>query len=217
MREHKSISIADQIFEQLEREILSGSYARGEILSELALASRLGVSRTPIREAIRRLEQEKLLEDSGRGLQVVGISREDMLDMYDIRLRIEGMAARRAAERITDEELQAMRETLDLQRYYVEKGGENNSDQIKNLDSRFHQQLYRSSGSKAYSDTLESLHKKITKFRMASVSKQSRAVRSLEEHEAIYAALAARDPEAADRAVTGHARNARERIRSMEG
>ena len=134
----------------------------------------------------------------------------------DLHLIKEGPAARRAAEHITDGELAAMRETLDLQRYYVEKGGENSSDQIKNLDSVFHEQLYRSTASKAYCDTLLTLHKKITKFRMASVSQHSRAMRSLEEHERIYAALAARDPEAAEQAVIEHARNARERIENME-
>ncbi len=216
MREHKSISIADQIFEQLERDILSGLYPKGEILSEMSLAKQLGVSRTPVREAIRRLEQENILEETSRGLTVVGISHEDMLDMYDIRLQIEGMSARRAAERITAEELSAMRETLDLQRFYIEKGGENNSAQIKNLDSQFHEQLYSASGSKAFCDTLLSLHKKITKFRMASVSKQSRARQSLAEHEAIYAALAARDGEAAARAATEHTRQARDRIAPME-
>lgn len=216
MREHKTISIADQIFEQLERDILSGVYQRGELFSEMGLSKQLGVSRTPVREAIRRLEQENLLEDAGRGLQVVGISREDMLDMYEIRMQIEGAAARRAAQRVTDGELKAMGETLALQRYYVEKGGENSSDQIKNLDSSFHELLYRASGSKPYCDTLLTLHKRITKYRRASVSKHSRAIRSLEEHEAIYAALSARDADAAEKAVTEHVRNARDRIAEME-
>ena len=216
MREHRSISIADQIFEQLEKDILSGRYARGEILSEVSLAKQLGVSRTPVREAIRRLEQENILQETGRGLLVVGISQEDMMDMYEIRLQIEGLAARRAAVRITDAELSAMRETLDLQRFYVEKGAESNSDQIKNLDSQFHEQLYQSSGSKAFCDTLLSLHKKITKFRRASVSKRSRAMQSIEEHETIYEALAKHDPEAAANAVREHALRARERIHQLE-
>ena len=96
MKEHKSISIADQIFEQLERDILAGKFQRGETLSELGLAKQLGVSRTPIREAIRRLEQENILEETGRGLTVVCITHEDMLDMYNIRLQIEGLSARRS-------------------------------------------------------------------------------------------------------------------------
>ena len=96
MRDHKPISIADQVFEKLERDILSGKYPQGEILSELRLSGELGVSRTPIREAIRRLEQEHILEDTSRGLVVVGISRQDMLDIYEIRRQLEGLAAKRA-------------------------------------------------------------------------------------------------------------------------
>ena len=214
MKERKSISIADQIFEQLERDILSGKYPRGELLTELRLSEELGVSRTPIREAIRRLEQENILEEAGRGVTVVGISKQDMLDMYEIRIRIEGLAAEWAAARIGDEELNQIRETLELQRYYTEKGG-SHSDQIKNLDSQFHELVYRACGSRALTDTLIGLHKKMTKFRMASVSKQSRALQSVEEHEKILAALSAHDAEAAGEAMTAHVVNARDRMRDM--
>lgn len=216
MREHKSISIADQIFEQLERDILTGKYPRGEVLSELRLSSELGVSRTPVREAIRRLEQEKILEDSSRGAVVVGISREDMLDMYEIRLRVEGLAARRAAERIGEEELKEMQEILELQSFYISKSGGDNADQIKNLDSRFHELLYKSSGSKAFQDTLTSMHKKMTKYRKASVSKHSRAVESLQEHRAIFEALSAHDPEKAEKLTLEHVTNARNSMAEME-
>ena len=218
MKEHKTISIADQIFEQLERDILSGKYARGEVLSELRLSAELGVSRTPVREAIRRLEQENILEESGRSLVVVGITRQDMLDMYEIRLQLEGLAIRRAVRNVSDEALREMRETLELQRFYIEQqgGGSDNSDKIKNLDSQFHEQLYLACGSRAYASTLLTLHKKMTKFRKASVSKQSRAVKSLAEHMAIYEALAARDEDAAERAVLEHARNARDSMAAME-
>ena len=81
MRDHRTISIADQIFEQLQDEILSGKYKKGEILSEAKLSEELGVSRTPIREAVRRLEQERILDETGRGIVVVGISAEDTLTM----------------------------------------------------------------------------------------------------------------------------------------
>ena len=215
MKERKSISIADQIFEQLERDILSGKYQRGELLTELRLSEELGVSRTPIREAIRRLEQENILEEAGRGVTVVGISQEDMLDMYEIRTRIEGLAAEWAARRITEEELGQMRDTLELKRFYTEKPDGNHSDQIKNLDSRFHEQVYRACGSRALTDTLLNLHKKMTKFRMASVSKHSRALQSVEEHEAVLAALSAHDGKAANEAMTRHVINARDRMRRM--
>ena len=212
--DHRPVSIADQVFEHLERDILTGKYPQGEVLSELRLSNELGVSRTPIREAIRRLEQERILEDTGHGLVVVGISRQDMLDIYEIRRQLEGIAARRAAACISDEALAGMKETLDLQRFYIESEKEpgENSDQIKNLDSRFHELLYTGCGSRPYADTLISLHKKIIKYRKASVTHHSRAVHALEEHSAIYQALAAHDGEKAAEAALRHVENARASI-----
>ena len=214
--EHKNISIADQVYEKLEREILSGKYPRGELLSEQRLSAEMGVSRTPVREAIRRLEQDYILEDSPRGVIVVGISREEMLEMYEIRLQLEGLMARRAAENVTEEQLGEMRDTLDLQHFYLERERRDSSDQIKNLDSRFHELLYAACGSRTYYDLLVRLHKRITKFRMASVRKRSRAEESIREHEAIYAALAAHDPEQAQQAVLNHTRNALASMAEME-
>lgn len=133
------------------------------------------------------------MEDTSRGMVVVGISREDMLDIYEIRQRLEGIAAERAAVAISDDTLREMKETLGLQKFYIESEREpgENSDQIKNLDSRFHELLYQSCGSRPFTDTLISLHKKIIKYRKASITKHSRAVHALEEHTAIYTALAA--------------------------
>ena len=201
MKEHRNISIADQIFDQLERDILSGKYKRGEILSELRLSKELDVSRTPIREALLRLEQENVLRETGRGMEVIGITAEDMLDLYDIRLHLEGPSARRAAEKITDEQLAQLLELTELQRYYINKQGNSRSENIKNLDSQFHELLYRCSGSNAYTDVLMRIHKKMTKYRKASVSEHSRAQQSNDEHMAIYQALASHDPDAAEKAA----------------
>ena len=216
MKEQRKISIADQIFDQLEREILSGKYQRGEVLSELRLSKEMDVSRTPIREALLRLEQENILKETGRGMEVIGISSEDMLDMYDIRLHLEGEAARRAAGNITEEQLQELLELTELQRYYINKQGNRSSEHTKNLDTQFHELIYTASGSKTYIDVLTRIHKQMTKYRMASVSKQSRALQSNDEHMAIYQALAAHDPDAAEQAVLTHIRNALNRMEHME-
>lgn len=218
MKEHKTVSIADQIFEQLERDILSGKYPRGEILSELRLSEELGVSRTPVREAVRRLEQEHILEEGSKGLIVVGISREDMLDMYDIRINLEGSAAARAAERISEETLHQMEEVLDLQKYYIDKGAESQSrtDKIKEQDTLFHEMIYNSCGSVPYADILKLLHRKIVKFRKASVSRQRRAEESWAEHIAIFEALKAHEPELARARAVQHIINARDNIKAMD-
>ena len=219
MREHRTISIADQIFEQLEHAILAGKYKRGEILNETKLSEDLGVSRTPVREAIRRLEQEKIIEDSSKGILVVGISREDMPDMYEIRMRIESLAAERAAVNISDEALAEMGEIVDMQRYYIDRQAEkevDNSDSIKNLDSRFHEIIYIESKSKPLADILIPLHKRMTKFRKASVRKNSRAEASWQEHAAIYEAMKAHDSAKVSELIKIHLANARDSIMTIE-
>ena len=216
MKEHRNISIADQIFEQLEKDILSGKYQRGEVLSELRLSKEMNVSRTPIREALLRLAQENILQETGRGMVVIGITNDDMLDMYDIRLHLEGEAARRAAVRITDEQLAQLQELTELQRFYINKQGNSSSEHTKNLDSQFHEVLYAASGSKSYTEVLVRLHKKMSKFRMASVSKQSRALQSNDEHMEICRAMALHDPDAAEDAVLKHVRNAMDRMEHLE-
>ena len=84
MTKGKNISLADRVFEKIENDILSEKYKPGEILTELQLSKELGVSRTPIREAIRRLEQEELLKYLPKGEMVVGISDEELRDIYEI-------------------------------------------------------------------------------------------------------------------------------------
>lgn len=215
-RDHRSVSIADQVFEQLEREILSGKYPRGELLSELRLSSEMGVSRTPVREAIRRLEQENIVQECGRGVMVLGISREDMLDMYEIRIRLDGLAARRAAENMSDEELREMKEIVELQEFYISKDGDEYSTKLYELDSQFHELLYRGGGSRMIAEVLCSVHRKMAKYRMSSLSKQRRATMSVGEHKEIYTALSDRDGDRAEEVAQRHAINARKSMVGME-
>ncbi len=207
--EHKMISIADQVFEELEKDILSGAFERDEILTEIKLSERLGVSRTPIREALRRLEQEHIIEPTSKGMKVIGISRADIADICEIRLRLEGLAARWAAERADEAGIQSLKETLDLQEFYTQK---QDPESIKNADSRFHQTIYALCGSLSMQDTLEPLHRKLLKYRRVSVSTQSRAQKSLDEHMAIYQAIAAHDGEKAEQLTIEHVKNARDSI-----
>ncbi len=209
MIEHKNFSLADQVFERLETEILSGQYPRGTLLTEMKLCQELGVSRTPVREAIRRLQQEHILQESGKGLVVLGITPEDLEDIMEMRLRLEGFAAARAAQRITDEQLKQLADTLDLQEFYLTK---QDSGHIKQMDSQFHELVYRFSGSMMIYDTLSPLHKKVQRYRQKSVENNSRAAESVKEHRAIYEAIAARDPEGAAQAILNHTKNAKAHI-----
>lgn len=206
MIEHKTISLAEQVFERLENEILTGVYQRGEVLTEMHLVNDLGVSRTPIREALRRLEQEHIIEITPKGILVIGVTMKDLMDIFSIRVRIEGMAAAEAAKNITDEQLAELKEVLELQEFYLPK---KDADRIKLMDSRFHQLIYRFSGSTALNDTLLPLHKKVQKYRKASVENAERARQSALEHRAIYEAIAAHDVALADQKMVEHITNAK--------
>lgn len=214
MEQHKTISLADQVFERLEEEILGGKYQPGELLTEAKLTEDLGVSRTPVREALRRLEQEHIVEFSSKGILVLGLTDKDICDIYAIRLRIEGMAAAAAAARADVSEEKELLEALELQEYYV---GRHDADHIKFMDSRFHELVYRMSGSVVLYDTLLPLHKKVQKFRKASVQNESRAESSLREHKEIYRAILAGDAAAAEAAMTAHVQNAMEHIIKKKG
>lgn len=207
--EHKNVSLADQVFEHLENDILSGNYAKGEILTETRLSAELGVSRTPIREALRRLAQEHLIEETGKGSVVVGMNKDGVRDILFIRSKLEGECAALAAEIITDEQLAALKEVLDLQEFYYSKG---DPEHIRAMDSEFHKLFYRFSGSTVFYDTLLPLHKKIQKYRRVSVQNSGRASKSVIEHKKIFDAIASRDKEAARLAAEEHVKNAMQSI-----
>ena len=151
--------------------------------------------------------------DEFRGLEFLGLQyRQPQFECGQFHVApVEFLPAKRAAASITDDVQSEMKAVLDLQRFYIESEKEpgENSDQVKNLDSRFHELLYNSCGSRPYADTLISLHKKIIKYRKASVTHHSRAVHALEEHTAIYEALAAHDGDRAAEASLRHVENAR--------
>ena len=206
MEEHKSISLADIVFEKLENDILSGRYAYGEVLTESGLCEELGVSRTPIREATRRLEQENILRMTGKGLVVQGITRDDIRDILAIRLRIEGMAAAYAAERMTPEDKKKLREAVDLQEFYV---GRSDADHVQWQDHEFHETIYAGCGSVTLQSTHVPLHRKAQKYRRASVENKARAAQSVEEHRLICEAIEAGDAKLAEERMVAHIENAR--------
>ncbi len=210
--EHRSISIADQIFERLEREILTGEYSRGDVLTEMKLSEKLGVSRTPIREALRRLAQENIIEMTPKGAIVIGISREDLKAIYEMRYRVEGMAANLAAQHITPESARELQNIVELQEFYTQKG---DAENIKNMDSAFHEKMYDLSKTPSLSSILKEMHKKILKYRRASVSNSSRAEHSLQEHRAICEAITNGNAELAEMLVTIHIDNARKHLMQM--
>ena len=129
---HKPVSLAGQVFERIEKEILLGGYAYGTILTETQLCKDLGVSRTPVREALFRLEEEHLVRTTPKGVQVLGITEQDLQDIYDVRILLEPLAGKLCCERCTEDEKKEMKDTIELQEFYVQK---RNPEQIRALES----------------------------------------------------------------------------------
>ena len=209
MERHRNISIADQIFEKLENDILIGKYKKDEILTELGLSEELGVSRTPIREALTRLEHEHLIMFIPKGIKVIGISFEDIQIIFDIRSRIEGLAARLAAKNATAEQIDKMKEIVDLQEFYCMKNDTNN---IKFMDTEFHSILYEMMHSTHFCEMLRELHKKTLKYRGTSVQSKSRAEESAKEHRAIFDAILNGNESKAEHCILIHIENAKKNI-----
>ena len=120
-----SHSLEEKVYEILEEEILTGKLKRGEQLREIALSERLEASRTPIRGALHRLAEEGLVElEANKGATVIGITKDDIADIYAIRMRLEGLAARLAAERMSDTDREKLTEIVDLSEFYLKKGND---------------------------------------------------------------------------------------------
>ena len=207
MAEFRTTSLADQVFEKLETDIISGVYARGEILTELKLVEQLGVSRTPIREALRRLEQERLIQESGKGSVVLGITTQDLIDIMEIRQQIEGIAALYATRKITPEGIEELRRIHELQMFYLERM---DVERLREMDDQFHDTIYRLSGSTVFCDTLRPLHKKTQRYRKLSLGDRSRLERSTQQHKAIFEAIVAGDGQLAQRLITEHIESAKQ-------
>ena len=203
--DYKTVSLSDQVFEHLESNILSGKYQRGEIITELQLCSELGVSRTPIREALRRLFQEHLIEDTPKGTMVLGITPKDFKDMSEIRLRIEDLAVRGFIVHADSDSLKALNEAVDFQEFYLARG---DVDQLKALDGRFHEVIYAGCGSMILRDTLSPLHKKIQQYRRNSLRTPDRAAHSVREHREILAAIQQKDADKAAELMKAHIQHA---------
>jgi DNA-binding GntR family transcriptional regulator len=212
MKAFRTASLADQVYEKIEDDIIYGIYKRGEILTELKLAETLGVSRTPIREALRRLEQERLIEDCGKGSLVLGITKDDLMDIMDIRLRVEGLATLYAAMNITQEGIDELTHLMDLQEFYHSK---NDIAHLQTVDDEFHGAIIRLSKRNVIMDTLIPLHRKTRLYRKIAMEDHERSPKTLREHREIYEAIISGDAPAAKALMKKHIENAKNHM--MEG
>lgn len=195
------------VYREIEKAILDGVFPPGYSLTEGKLSHELGVSRTPVREALMQLELEGLVKTvPNKGAVVVGVTSQDIDDIYTIRTRIEGLATRRCAQHIGEEELEELRQVVELQEYFVTK---QDYLQVWHLDSRFHELIYEGCRSRPLKQILSLFHNYIQKAREYSV-KSGRAKASTQEHRAIFDAIEAHDLDRAEAAMALHVNNARD-------
>ena len=206
-------SLRHKVFQYMKSQLLKGIYAKGEILLETKLADELGVSRTPVREAIWLLEVEGLVEISPKkGAVVLGITAKDVADIAAMRVLLERLAARWATARLTDAQLKEMQKICDLCEFYVQK---RDAEELAKLDDRFHQLIYAASGSKMLNRTLTHLHEAIQQARQQSINTEGRFTQFAQEHLVLLQAFRSRNAEEAEQAIIHHIRMANQNILSQ--
>ena len=207
-------SLRGQVFDKIRSDILKGRYQKGDELVECTIGKELGVSRTPVREAIRQLELEGLVQlIPNKGAFVTGISASDVRDIYLIRSRLEGLAARMAAEHISSEQLAEMEETIVLSDYHVKK---EHFEQVCEMDGKFHKLLYAASGSRILEHTLTDFHQYVQRVRMASITNRIRMHKSNSEHEKILEAIRNKDGDQAEKVAAEHISNTVENLKQYD-
>ncbi len=195
-------SLSAKVFHKLREEILAGKYAADEELKEKNIGEELGVSRTPVREALRQLELEGLVSIiPNRGAFVVGVSLKDVKDIYEIRSLLEGLCAKWAARNITDEQLAELEENIFLSEFHATK---ENWEQILELDNRFHELLYQASASRELIHVLKDYHQYVQRVRRITLAEPERVRASTGEHRLIVEALKNHDPETAQKQARNH-------------
>jgi len=196
---------AVQPYEMLKSAIISGEFQPGQQLVESSLAEWCGVSRTPIREALRRLQQDGLIERTERGVVVKERSPEDILDIYDTRLVLEGFAGRVAADRRTAYDLRVMRK-------WLEHGDALTSDSSGLVEANlgFHSSIWRATHNESLIDVLERLNLHLARYPETTLAIAGRWAEARVEHQALVDAIEARDADLAQEIATKHFARARD-------
>jgi DNA-binding GntR family transcriptional regulator len=205
-----NLSLVNQAYKELKRVILEHQISLGGKLNEGEFAAALGISKTPVREAVNRLEKEGLVEIlPQRGAFVVQFSEKDIFELFLIRENLEGLAARLAAERINEENL------VKLESYiqgFKEPFAEKEIQRYAKEDFKFHQNIVMLSDSQRLIKLISTLYDHIRMFRLTTIGLSDRMKVSLEEHHLIVEALRVRDAEGSDQRVRQHIRHVREGV-----
>lgn len=201
--------LRDVVFENLRDAIITQVLKPGERLMEIQLADEMGVSRTPVREAIRKLELEGLVVMVPRkGAYVAGVSMKDIHEVYEVRSALEMLAVTLAAERITDEELNALEQQVLRESEEEAKKDGSDLDNIIYIDSSFYDIIYQAARNQRLVQFVNILQEQLQRFRAASLARPGRSKTALEEHKQIVEALSERNGELASKLAQEHIENA---------
>ena len=199
------LPLRDVVFNTLRQAILTGELKPGERLMEIHLADRLGVSRTPIREAIRKLELEGLVVMIPRkGAQVAKITEKNLKDVLEVRRALDTLAVRLACKRMNDTYKKQLREACDEFAKVVKCS---NTKDITEADVRFHDIINQSTGNDRLIQLVNNLAEQMYRYRLEYIKDAAYHNRLIDEHEEIYNAILERDEERAAKAVVVHIDN----------
>lgn len=176
-----------------------GAFRPGDRLLESELAERFGVSRTPIREALQRLETQAVLARDGRSLVVSSLDHDQLGELYVVRAELEGLAARLAAQHAAPEEIRVLWEMIRKDRDIVER-----PDLLARANRRFHRQIHLASHNRYLIQQLEMVHRSMALLANTTLAAEGRGPKALEEHATVVRAIGARDGAAADAAIREH-------------
>ncbi|MCC6002567.1 MAG: GntR family transcriptional regulator [Pararhodobacter sp.] len=176
-----------------------GVYKPGDRLVESELAERFGVSRTPVREALQRLETQSLLTRDGRSLIVASLDHNQLAELYVVRAELEGLAARLAARHASVEEVRVLRDMVTADRKLID-----DPRALSRANKRFHKQLHLASHNRFLVQQLDMVHRSMALLATTSLEADGRGTAALEEHAAIVEAIARGDGDAAEAALQAH-------------
>jgi DNA-binding GntR family transcriptional regulator len=176
-----------------------GIYKPGSRLVESELAERFGVSRTPIREALQRLETQSLLTRDGRSLIVASLDHNQMAELYVVRTELEGLAARLAAQHASEEEIDVLQQMVGADRTWT-----HDASALSRSNKRFHKQLHLASHNRFLVQQLDLVHRSMALLATTSLAVEGRGPVALDEHQAIVTAISERNGAAAYQAVRQH-------------
>jgi DNA-binding GntR family transcriptional regulator len=194
------------LYHQLLEEVLEGDLRPGEILVETTLGKRFGVSRTPIREALRMLEQDGVLERVNRGMRVRETSSAEVLEIYGVRILLEAAAARDAASRRSDYDLA----TLDRIFGTMAEAESASPAELATINRSFHRAIWQAAGNRTLADLLERLAVHLRRYPATTYQRPGRWEEALEEHRRLLEAIRDQDPDKAAAVAEQHMKSSRD-------